>query len=116
MSLGWRDLMATILTAGAVAITYAKLKDIELPLLGSWRMGTLALLMLGLGTCIIVGSGSTPMRDAWMITATVLGVLAFIIGVVGLVMDSRVAFVALAVDIVALWAVATLHHLTTAGA
>lgn len=115
MALGWRDGVATVLTGGAALIAYAKVKGWDWPLLGSWRIATLILLVLGLGTCIIVGSGGVPAKDGWNIAASVLGGLAFVIGIAGLIFNNQALFVVLAVDIIALWAVATLHHIIAAG-
>ena len=115
MTLGWRDTAATVLTGGATLIAYAKVKGWDWPLLGSWRIATLILLVLGLGTCILVGAGGVPAKDSWNIVASVFGGLAFAIGIAGLVFNSQALLVALAVDIVALWTIATLHHLLTTG-
>ena len=116
MSLTWKDAVATVLVGAAVILTYAKVKGFDWPLLSSWRMGTLALLVIGLGTCIIVGAGVVPTKDSWTITATVLGGTAAALAILGLIMDSKVVFMALAADIVALWLLATVHHVTAAGA
>lgn len=117
MSLTWKDTVATALTAGVALIAYAKLMGWEVPLIGNWRLATLAIFILGMGTCIVIGSGGgTPESNVWTITAGVLGALALLLLIVGLVIDSKVAFILLAGDIVVLWAVSTLHHMLTSAA
>lgn len=112
MSLSWKDAVATVLTVGVAILTYAKLMGWEVPLLGNWRLATLAIFILGMGTCIAIGSGGgAPESNAWTITAGALGAVAMLLLVVGLIADSKVVFTLLAADIVALWAIATIHHL-----
>ena len=115
MSLSWKDAVSTLLVAGAVTLTYAKVTGVNIPLLGSWRLGTLALLVLGFATCIVAGWGAVPTQNVWTAIASVFGVLGLTIGVAGLVFESRFLFVALAVDITQLWLVSTLHHIIEAG-
>lgn len=108
MSLGWKDAAATLITAAAAVVTYARVKGYSWPLLGSWRMGTLALLVLGIGAC---AAGAVPNKDAWTTVASVLGIAGMVIGLLGLIAGSKLAFLLLAADIVLLWAVSTMHHL-----
>ncbi len=115
MSLTWKDAAATLLVGAVGIIAYTKIKGTSWPLLGSWRTSTLALLVLGLTTCIIVGSGFVPSKNGWTSIATVLGVAAFIFAIAGLVVNSKLIFLSLAADIFALWAVTTLHHVITPG-
>lgn len=116
MSLGWRDAAATLATVAAMTITYARVKGYDWPLLGSWRMGTLAVLILGFGACIAAGTGAAPTKDGWTIAASILGGGAAVLGLIGLVAGSKLAFLLLAADIVLLWAVSTVHHLLAKGA
>ncbi len=115
MSLSWRDAIATIIIAGVGVLTYAKLSGVNVPLLGNWRLSTLALLLLGFATCVIVGWDVTPSQNAWTAIASTLGVFGLLVGVAGLIFESKFLFVSLAVDITALWVVATLHHLLVGG-
>lgn len=111
MALGWRDIVATVATAGVMIITYAKVKGWSWPMLGSWRTATVVLLVLGLGACIVAGSGGTPAKDAWTVAASILGGLSFVLGVASLIFNSHMLFVALAINITALWAAATIRHI-----
>ena len=113
MSISWKDAVATLLTSGIVVIAYAKLKGFSWPLLGSYRVASLILLVLGIGGCIAVSSSGSPFKDAWTTTASILGMAAFGIGLLNLVMNNRLLFIVLAADMVALWVVTTLHHFLT---
>lgn len=110
MSLTWKDAVATVLTAAVAFVAYAKLNGWNLPLLGSWRLATLAVFALGIGTCIVAGSGSVPENNQWTLAATVLGVTSMLLLVAGLIFDSRAIFLLITADIIALWALTTIHH------
>jgi hypothetical protein len=111
MALTWKDAAGTLLTACVVAIAVARVKGWELPLLTNWRLSVVTLFVLGIATCIIIGSGATPENNTWTIIASVLGGIAALLLVVGLIFDSQLVFIALAADIVTLWAITTLHHM-----
>ena len=113
MSLTWRDAVATILTGGVALLTYAKLVGWSIPLLGSWRLSTLAVFALGIGTCIAAGSGGVPANDGWTTIATVLGICAAILLLIGLIFESKLVFILLAADVGMLWLVSTIHHVVT---
>jgi hypothetical protein len=115
MSLSWKDALATVLVGTAGVITYARFKGFDWPLLNSWRMGTLALLVIGLGTCIAVGSGVVPTKDIWTMSASALGIVAFGLAILGLALGSKILFFVLAADILLLWIVSTTHHVFTTG-
>jgi hypothetical protein len=102
MSIGWKDAVATVLTAGAAVVTYAKLKGFNWPLLGSYRTASVIILVLGLGACIVASWSGTPLKDNWTILASILGVLAFGLGMINLFANSQMLFIALAADIIAL--------------
>ncbi len=115
MLITWKDALATTMVGTSGIIVYAKVKGFSWPLLGSWRSAALVLLIIGLATCIIVGSGLTPVKNGWTTSATVLGVTAFIFAIAGIIFNSKLAFLGLAADIFALWLLTTIHHLTLAG-
>lgn len=115
MSLTWKDLAATLLVAGVGVVTYAKLHNFKWPLLGSWRTATLVLLVLGLGSCIAISLNALPDKNAWTTLATVLGAIAFGLAVLGIIINSKAIFLAVAADVVLLWVVTTLHHLLAKG-
>ena len=116
MALTWKDGVATVLVGAAAVITYATLNNFNWVGLDSWRIATVSLLALGLGTCIVVGSGVVPEKNNWTILAGVLGVLAFVFALIGIISGTKLAFVSLAILIGALWLLSTTHHLLMKGA
>ena len=115
MSLSWKDAAATFIVVTAAAITYAKVKGWQWPLVGSWRGATLVLLLLGLGACIVIGSGTVPVKNSWTTAAAALGGLAFVLAILGVITGSKLAFFMHAADIFILWAVTTFRHIITSG-
>lgn len=115
MTLTWKDAVATLLVVGVGIVTYARLKGFDWPLLGSWRAGVLVLFGLGIATCIVAGSGSVPDKNAWTVAGSVLGGVAFALIIAGLIANSKMVFLALALDILALWLLTTMHHIIEKG-
>ena len=113
MALTWKDGLATLLVSGVVFITYSKAVGWNLPLLSSWRLATLAIFVLGMATCIAVGSGIELETNTWSFVGSLLGMIALALLIIGLISDSSLIFYLLAADIVALWVLTTAHHLTT---
>jgi hypothetical protein len=111
MSLSWKDGVGTLLVGLAGIISYARIKGFDWPILNSWRLGTLALFIVGIASCIVIGSGTVPEKNAWTITASVLGGVAGGLVLIGLITGSKWAFLALATDILLLWLLTTLDHL-----
>lgn len=113
MSLTWKDVMATALLLIALLITYALFMELNWPIIIDWRMGSLALLVLGLGSCIFVGSNTVPVKNNRVTVATILGILAVLLGLGGIILNNKWVFVALSVNIAALWALATMYYMVS---
>ena len=111
MSLTWKDAVATILVGAVGLVAYAKFKGFDWPLLSSWRTAILALLVVGLASCIVIGSDAVLHKNAWITLSSGLGILAFILVAAGLLLGSEVVFYALVANIFLLWFITTLHHL-----
>jgi hypothetical protein len=111
MRLTWRDATTTLLAAVAVLVALAVTNAWGWPLLGDYRAGTVALTLVGFGMCT---SGTAMAKARWsdpfVVIATLLGVAALALVVAGLIYATQPLFVALAVDIVALWFVSTVRH------
>jgi hypothetical protein len=82
------------------------------PLLGGYRVGAAALLVVGLAACIVGGSNMTTFdtRDAMVLGATTIGFFTFAVSIWGIVTGSETAFAIVFVTTVMLWVVATIHH------
>lgn len=111
MRLTWKDGVTTVLAIGVVLATMAVVEGWGWPLLGTYRSGAAVLLVVGFGMCALSGSSqTTSMRSAYTVTTSLLGVLALVFAIWAIVADTQAPFVALAIDIVLLWLVSTLHH------
>lgn len=115
MRLTWKDATSTLLAVAAVLIALAVVNAWGWPLLGDFRAGTVALAVMGFAMCV---SGTSMAKARWsdplVVVATLLGVVALALMVGGLIYATQPLFVALAVDIVALWFVSTVRHLVEA--
>src|SRR5438105_6848725 len=115
MRLTWRDGITTILAGFTVVIALAVTQGWGWPLLGSYRWGVGMLAVVGLAAdCGYSAGGTWSFRDPFIVVASVLGVAAFGLIVAGLIAGTEALFIALAVDLVALWIVATVRHLVEA--
>jgi hypothetical protein len=107
MMLSRKDLVATALTALAVATFFATHEGWNVWLVGdSHRWAAAVISALGVLTC---GLGSPGRGTATKLLAT-LGVVALVLAVLALVTGSLTPLSLLVVDIVLLWAASTLRH------
>ena len=112
MRLTWRD-GASALLVGACGLIFLAVSDgWGWPLLGGYRAGAAALLVVGLAACAVGGSNMTTFdtRDAMVLGATTIGFFAFAVAIWGIATGSEAAFAILLVTTVMLWVVATIHH------
>ncbi|MEV0354304.1 hypothetical protein AB0H88_51920 [Nonomuraea sp. NPDC050680] len=92
-----------------VAIYVAFLQGADLPIVGSVRGATGAILLLGMvGGCALSAPSQT--RRLYMGIASTLGIIALAAGVVGLIMGSELLLAMLFSATVALWLIATVRH------
>ena len=112
MRLTWRDGVSALLVGACGLIFLAVSDGWGWPMLGGYRAGAAALLVVGLAACIVGGSNMTTFdtRDSMVLGATTMGFFAFAVGIWGIVTGSETAFAILLVTIVTLWIVATIHH------
>ncbi|SRR6266700_3210467 len=110
MRLTLRDGFATILAGLTVLVALAVTGNWGWPLLGSYRWGVGVLAVIGLLAGCGYAAASWSFRDPFIVTGSVLGVAALCLIVAGLIAGTQVLFVALALDLIALWAVATIRH------
>jgi hypothetical protein len=108
MTLGRKDVAATVLTILAVLALAATHEGWNVWLIGGsrrWAAG--AILLLGMATC---GLGSPEKRGGSWKVLSVLGTLALVLGALALATGSLTALSLLVLDMVVLWAVSTLRH------
>jgi hypothetical protein len=107
MTLGRKDIAATVLTLLVVLAFMATHQGWGVPLIGDshrWAAGAISL--LGIGTC---GLG-TPGKDAASKLLAALGILAVVLAVLSLATGSLTPLSLFVVDIVVLWVVSTWRH------
>jgi hypothetical protein len=111
MRLTWRDGVTTLLMALVVAVALAVTQRGDWPLLGSYRSGVGVLGVVGITMCSIGSSlEASSFRSPLVRFASVLGGVAVVLIVAGLIAGTETLFLTLAADIAVLWVVATLRH------
>jgi hypothetical protein len=113
----WRDGLATAFILVAIVIYALWLAGVEVFGLGVRGIGAIVL-GLGLAASVIavvygVGAGLLDAHKAYLAAASVIGVLAGVVGVATLLDRSETMLGALVVATVALWAMATVRHAIT---
>lgn len=111
MRLTWRDGIATLLTAAAVAIFWALQAGFSLPLVASVRGAAAAILLIGVAAC---ATGARMYeRGPLFTTLGFLGTVAFFAGLVAIIWASEAALAIEISVIVFLWAATTIRHALT---
>jgi hypothetical protein len=107
MTLGRRDVAATVLTALAVLTFFATREGWNVPLVGdSHRWAAGGILVLGIATCSL----GTRSGGALTRILAVLGTVALMLAVVAIATGSLTVLSLLALAFVLLWAVSTAGH------
>ena len=120
MGLTWRDAVTTVL-AGAVALVgLAVSGEWGWAMLGSYRMGSLAVGILGIGMCIVANPGKQmeqrmQEQDRGVKVLAVLGGVSFVLMILGVIVSSELLFMLLTIVTLAMWLMATIRH-TSVGA
>jgi hypothetical protein len=112
MRLTYKDGIMVVLMTACTTVLLAVTQGWDWPLLGSYRTGTLALGILGLGMCAGGARYVTTLEDIrrYFGVMSVAGGSALILVVVGLVTGWQAAFVALWAVILAKLLVTTVRH------
>lgn len=112
MHLTQKDGVAAVLAIGVILVAAAVVGGWDWPLLGSYRVGAIAVLLLGMGQCAqgtaIQDKGS--MRDPFVITMSVLGVGALGAAVWAIVANTETAFMVQVAITLAMWLISTIRH------
>jgi hypothetical protein len=110
MSLTWKDGITTLLALLVIGFSYLMTIGYKLPLISGYRWATAVLLILGIGMCAL-SSARPDIQSNWISLANILGVVAFILIIAGIITGSKMIFLSLSGTIVILWLVATMRHL-----
>jgi hypothetical protein len=117
MRLTWKDVVSTLFMAAIVAVYLAFGSGTSLWLISSARGAVTAVLVLGIvGGCALSAAGSlyqqtlTRSERVYRTVASVLGLVALIAAVAGLITGSTVMLAILFATTIALWLTATVRH------
>ena len=108
MTFTWKDGLATILAAAAVALAWAASQGWQ-----SWlTTPRIGILVLGLaGVVICAQNAPTPEAPIWTGLLSTLGVMTLVLAITGLVLGAAWLLYAVASGIVALWLLTTIKHM-----
>jgi hypothetical protein len=112
MKLTWKDGATTILAGLTVVAVVAALQGWGWPLLGSVAAGVGVVGALGWAMCLLGGAtGSVPsMKNPFTVVMSVLGSIALVLIIVGVITGSEGVLVSLAAVTVLMWMVSTSAH------
>jgi cytochrome bd-type quinol oxidase subunit 2 len=112
MHLTWKDGLATLLAAAVVLVAVAVVQGWGWPLLGSYRAGSVAILILGMGMCATGNSATQDgsVKDPYVAITTVLGIVTLGIAIWAIVADTETSMIALTASTITLWAISTIAH------
>jgi hypothetical protein len=115
MRLTWRDAMATVLTAGIVALYAAYLAGEDLPLVSGERVLAGLILVVGLVACAVGSTAMTTGASAGLAVHVggTLGAAAFLAALITMVTGAAGTLAILVGVTVALWLFATVRHVVT---
>jgi len=120
MGLTWRDGVSSLLIIVIIFAYAAYVQGVSLLLISSAWATTAVVLVLGTG-CAVIAAGDLFTRpqprsgEIFRGIATVLGTIALIAGVIGLIASSAHALEILVVVTTAFWSAATCWHVLTIG-
>ena len=117
----WRDGVASLFVVLVGVVTLAVYRSWDWPLLGSYRAGTVALLVLAVPMCAVGGSAFwnsvafqhpiQAMRDPLLAVPMVMGPVAIVLVIGALVAGTEAWFLGLAMLIGLKWLLATTRHI-----
>ncbi len=109
MKMSWRDFFSTIVAIVVVAALVAKLRSYDWAFLGSWKgaVGTLGVL----GVLMLLFDEADFLRiNTWGAIEGILALAGIGFAVAGLIVASKILFVALAADMLVFWLISVLRH------
>ena len=120
MSLTWRDALSTLALVVSLVAYAAYLQRASLWLISSaWATSAVIVVVGVIGGCAVSSAEDLYGRPQPLWTgvyrkiAAVIGVIALIAGLLGLITDSAYALEILVMTTIAMWGAATLRHLFT---
>lgn len=105
----WKDILTTLVAIVVGVALFAKIKEYNWTFLGSWRTAVGSMGVLGLLMATVDEEDFTHF-NAWGFMEWTLAVAGVGLVVAGLIVASKVLFVILAADVLALWVMSLLRH------
>jgi hypothetical protein len=109
MKLTWKDVITTLIVIGGGAVVYAKYYNYSWAVVGSWR-SAVAVLALGGILMFAFSSFNFANRSTLNVGEMVVGALAIVLAVVGMIVTRQSLFYSLAVVLGVFWLVDTARH------
>jgi hypothetical protein len=112
MKLTWKDGATTIMAGLTVAAVVAALQGWGWPLLGSVAAGVGVVGALGWAMCLLGGAtrSGPSMKNPFTVVMSMLGSIALVLIIVGVITGSEGVLVSLAAVTVLMWVVSTTTH------
>lgn len=111
--MNWRD-YTTVTAIVIVAIgLIATLFGMNALQMGDWRLASGFIALLGALIYFVMTPRFLPEQPGWYATGVFLGILAIILIVPAIVINNKYLFLVLGFDLVALWTIATVGHIST---
>lgn len=111
MNLSIKDLVASVLAIISIGFSYLMVTGYKFPLITNYRWATAVLLVVGIAMCALSGWDPSGAKSWWITLSSVLGALAIILIIAGIVTGAKTIFMLLAGTIVVLWLLTTVHHM-----
>ena len=109
MKLSWKDVVNTILVIAGGAVVYAKYYSYSWSVIASWRSAVAVLAIAGI-LMFAFSSFEFTNRSILNVSEMVLGVVAVVLIVYGVIVVSQFAFYAVATVLGLLWLIDTARH------
>jgi uncharacterized membrane protein HdeD (DUF308 family) len=109
MKLSWRDVATAALFVLGAAVVFAKIYGLSWMVLGSWPSAVAVLAIIGLAMVAINGFDMAN-RNWRNLTEIAIGVIAGIIAIIGLIVESPFIFYSVAVLLTVGWVISIVSH------
>lgn len=108
--MNWRDYTAVFAICFMLVVIGVVIADIPLVQQISWTWASVAVTLLGLLMFGILSPIMAPTSKPESMTTALLALTALILAVSGWIVNSKVLFLALCINLVVLWVLSTIYH------
>jgi len=119
MHLSWRDGLATVFVGAGAVLYVLSLTGTDVPGMSETRVIAAVILGLGLAASVTavvygVGVGLLHAHKAYLVIASLIGLVALVAGVIALVSANETMLAVLVSSTIALWVMSTVRHAISA--